>query len=260
MYEAFAEVYDAFMEEISYGQWADYIEQLFEKHQGSLGRKPHLVLDLGCGTGGLSMELFRRGYDMIGADASAEMLSRAREKAMEEGALDKVLFLQQDMRCFELYGTVDAIVITCDSLNYMLTKEDLGKVFALAENYLEQGGLLIFDINTLYKYENVLGDATFADLKEDAGFIWENSYDPATRINEYAVTFFIEEEEGVYRRYEELHRQRGYELSEIKNLLESAHLKVEGQYEAFTMETPQEESQRVFFVAREYREKRRYDG
>ena len=139
MYQEFAHVYDEFMEVISYTEWADYIEAVWNKHE----IKPELVLDLACGTGGLAVELSKRGYDMIGADLSVDMLEEAREKAMEEE--QDILFLQQDMREFELYGTVQSILCTCDSLNYLLELRDLEKVFALVDNYLDPNGVFVFD-------------------------------------------------------------------------------------------------------------------
>ena len=254
MYESFAHLYDEFMQTIPADEWADYIEQLFEKHQ----LRPHLVLDLACGTGSLALELNRRGYDMIGVDGSEEMLQQAGEKAENTGKSEEILFLLQDMREFELYGTVDAIVCTCDSLNYLLEEEDIRQVFALAENYLDQGGLFLFDMNTEYKYRQILGEQTFADTTEDGAFIWDNYFYEDEKINEYQVTFFEEMENGLYRRSEETHYQKAYQAEDIKKWLEEAHLKVEGIYDSFTLNQPDEKSERITFVAREIREKQRY--
>ena len=255
MYENFAHLYDEFMQTILPGEWADYIEQLFERHQS----KPHLVLDLCCGTGSLALELNRRGYDMIGVDGSEEMLQQAGEKALNEGKSDEILFLLQDMREFELYGTVDAIVCTCDSLNYLLEEADVRQVFALAENYLDQGGLFLFDLNTEYKYKEILGEETFADTSEDGAFIWDNYYYEEEKINEYQVTFFEETENGLYRRFEETHYQKAFTPEEITKWLEEAHMKVEAVYDTFTLDQPDEHSERITFVAREMREKQRYE-
>ncbi len=254
MYESFAHLYDEFMQTIPADEWADYIEQLFEKHQ----LRPHLVLDLACGTGSLALELNRRGYDMIGVDGSEEMLQQAGEKAENAGKSEEILFLLQDMREFELYGTVDAIVCTCDSLNYLLEEEDIRQVFALAENYLDQGGLFLFDMNTEYKYRQILGEQTFADTTEDGAFIWDNYFYEDEKINEYQVTFFEEMKNGLYRRSEETHYQKAYRPEDIRKWLEEAHLKVEGIYDSFTLNQPDEKSERITFVAREIREKQRY--
>ena len=250
MYQEFASVYDEFMQEVSYSEWADYIEALLKR----FGCRPELVLDLACGTGSLTVELAKRGYDMIGADVSEDMLEIAREKCEEAGT--QVLFLQQDMREFELYGTVGAIVCTCDSLNYVTEKEDVLQVFRLANNYLDPGGLFIFDINTEYKFRSVLADTCRAETYEDAAYIWENYYYEEEKINEYQVTFFREDpESGLYERSEETHYEKAYSAEEIKELLERAGLRCEGVYDAFTMDQPRPESERICFVAREQTKK-----
>ena len=231
MYQQFAEVYDEFMQEVPYSQWADYIEKIWKEQ----GQSPELVLDLACGTGSLSIELAQRGYDMIGVDQSQDMLGQAREKADEAGT--PILFLEQDMQEFELYGTVDSIICTCDSLNYLLEAEDVRKVFRLADNYLNPGGLFIFDVNTEYKFRQILGERTIAETYEDAAYIWQNYYYEDEKINEYQVTFFQKQEEGeLYSREEETHYERAYDQAELTGWLEEAGLRVVGVYDAFTME------------------------
>lgn len=250
MYQEFAKVYDEFMQTIPYTVWADYIEQIWKAHEA----KPHLILDLACGTGSLTLELAKRGYDMIGADISPEMLEIAQDKARTKQK--DILYLMQDMREFELYGTVDSILCTCDSLNYILEEDELLQTFQLVENYLDPDGLFIFDINTVYKYEHLLGDQTFADTTETAAFIWQNYYDREERINEYQVTFFCQQED-LYRREEEFHYQKAYTVSQIVKLLEASHLKVEGVYDAFTLNPITESSERICFVAREQRKEQK---
>ena len=248
MYQEFAKIYDEFMQDIPEKDWADYIELLWKEHN----IKPQLVLDLACGTGRITSELQSRGYDMIGADASADMLDIARERAEEKG--QDILYLLQDMREFELYGTVGSVICTCDSLNYLLQEEEIAEVFRLAENYLDPGGLLVFDVNTAYKFETILGDNTFADVAENAAFIWQNYFYQDEKINEYQVTFFCQNDDS-YERHEETHYERAYDLGKLQDLLSQNHLKVEGIYDAFTLKPPTETSERVFFVAREQRKK-----
>ncbi|MCI8632837.1 MAG: class I SAM-dependent methyltransferase [Lachnospiraceae bacterium] len=250
MYQEFAKVYDEFMQTIPYTVWADYIEQIWKAHK----LVPELVLDLACGTGSLTLELAKRGYDMIGADISPEMLEIAQGKARDEH--QDILYLMQDMREFELYGTVDSILCTCDSINYILDEEELLQTFELVENYLDPGGLFVFDINTAYKYEQLLGDQTFADTTETAAFIWQNYYDSKERLNEYQVTFFYQQGE-LYQREEELHYQKAYTASQICNLLEASQLKVEAVYDAFTLNPIRESSERICFVAREQRKEKK---
>ena len=168
----FAAVYDILMDHIPYDEWAVYISKLLKKSNINKG----LVLELGCGTGKMSRRLADMGYDMIGIDTSEEMLSVARE--LGEGKDDGILYLCQDMRGFELFGTVAAVICVCDSMNYMLSEEDLSKVFELVNNYLDPGGLFIFDMDTPYAYEEVMADTTFAMNREEGSFIWENTFYP----------------------------------------------------------------------------------
>lgn len=250
MYQEFARVYDEFMEVIPYSEWADYIEEIWKKHQ----MQPDLVLDLACGTGGLALELSKRGYDLIGSDVSVDMLEAAQEKAMEQQ--QDILLLHQDMRELALYSPVSSILCTCDSLNYILELRDLQTVFHLVNQYLEPGGLFIFDINTKYKYKEILADHVYADTYDDAAFIWQNQYDEAACLNDYMVTFFIEEADGRYQKYEELHTQRGYEVEEIVQCIETADMRVEALYDGFTLQPPKAESERICFVVRTQRKGR----
>ncbi|MBQ8184422.1 MAG: methyltransferase domain-containing protein [Lachnospiraceae bacterium] len=244
-YTSFAAVYDKFMDNIPYEEWSRYIINLLQKNGVSEG----LVLELGCGTGSMTELLSKAGYDMIGVDYSQDMLELAVEKREKSG--QDILYLLQDMRDFELYGTVGAVVSVCDSMNYITEEEDLLQVFRLVNNYLDPGGIFLFDLNTLYKYETLLGDCTIAENREECSFIWENYYDPREQINEYDLTLFIEEEEGLYRKYEEVHYQRAYELRRIRELLEEAGMELIAVYEAFTEQMPSEETERVYFLARE---------
>lgn len=243
MYDRFADIYDEFMRDASYGEWADYIERLWERH----GPAPRLVLDLACGTGSLTAELARKGYEMIAIDGSEQMLARAKEKLPADTPC-----LCQDMREFELYGTVDGVLCTCDSLNYLPEEEDLFRVFRLVENYLEPGGTFIFDLNTRYRFEQVYADNTFAQTADDAAFIWENYFYEEEGINEYAVTFFEENEDGSYERAEETHYEKAYDIGRVEELLGAAGLRCEAVYDAFTLDAPRPDSERVCFVAREY--------
>ena len=255
-YTGFAEVYDRFMDNVPYDTWCAYLVSLLREE----GIEDGLLLDLGCGTGSLTERLAAEGYDMIGVDNSEEMLAQAMDKRVESGR--DILYLLQDMRSFELYGTVRAIVSLCDCVNYILTEEDLAQVFRLANNYLDPGGVFIFDLNTEYKYAS-MGSRTIAEDREDCSFIWENEYDPETRINEYDLTLFIrdaaeepdeDEEEGLFRRFMETHYQRAYSLEEIRSCLEEAGMEYITAYDAFTKEAPRPDSERIYVVAREKRQ------
>ncbi|HIX28503.1 MAG TPA: class I SAM-dependent methyltransferase [Candidatus Blautia stercoravium] len=247
-YESFARVYDMFMDNIPYEEWCSYLIKLLKEY----GIEDGLVLELGCGTGNVTERLSNAGYDMIGVDNSMDMLEIAMEKK-EENKKD-ILYLLQDMREFELYGTVRAVVSICDSINYITEEEDLSEVFRLVNNYLDPGGIFIFDMNTKYKYAEILGENTIAENREDASFIWDNYYDEEEQINEYDLTLFIPEDcqgEVLYRKYEEIHYQRAYELETVKRLLEEAGMEFLAVYDAFTQEEPKADSQRVYMIARE---------
>lgn len=244
MYESFASVYDALMDDVPYEEWCDFLCGLLE----SSGIRDGLVLDLGCGTGSMTRQLAARGYDMIGADASVEMLEIARSKGPTD---PPVLYLQQDMRSFELYGTVRAIVSVCDSLNYILTEEELAQVFALVDNYLDPGGLFVFDMNTPFKYRELLGDRTFAENRDEVSYIWENTWYEDEQINEYDLTLFLAQPGGSYRRFDEVHTQRSFDPDKVRDLLEGAGLKVEAVLKAYTREPLTDDCERMMFVARE---------
>lgn len=246
-YTSFAEVYDQFMDNVPYREWADFLQEILQKEGISDG----LVLDLGCGTGSMTEELAGRGYDMIGVDNSEDMLEIAMEKRQESG--HDILYLLQDMQEFELYGTVRAVVSVCDSVNYVTEKEELEQVFRLVNNYLDPGGIFVFDFNTEYKYQEVLGDRTIAENREDSSFIWDNYYYEEEHMNEYELTLFIQEadQKELYHKYQETHFQRAYTLEEIGELLERSGLRFVAAYEDYTKKAPGKRSERICVVARE---------
>ncbi|MEE1032279.1 MAG: class I SAM-dependent methyltransferase [Ruminococcus sp.] len=244
-YKSFARVYDMFMDNIDYPAWCEYLTGLLKEY----GVQDGLVAELGCGTGSMTELLAEKGYDMIGIDNSEEMLEIAMEKKFESGK--DILYLLQDMREFELYGTVRAVVSVCDSMNYILEEEDLLEVFRLANNYLDPGGMFIFDMNTPYKYETLIGDSTIAENREEGSFIWENYFDEESRINEYALTLFLQEEDDLYRKYEEFHYQKAYEPERVIELLQEAGLEFVAMYDAFTKKAPTKRSERIYIIAKE---------
>lgn len=244
-YEDFAEVYDTFMDETPYEEWCDFVTGAFREE----GITDGLVLDLGCGTGTMTELLAEKGYDMIGVDMSDRMLNIAMDKREKSGR--EILYLQQDMREFELYGTVRAVVCLCDSINYLLEEEDLLETFRLVNNYLDPQGLFLFDFNTLYKYETVIGDCVIAENRDDCSFIWENYFDAEEEINEYDLTIFVRQEEELFRKFTETHLQRGYTLAQIRRLVEEAGLVFVKALDADTHRAVTEESQRIYIFAKE---------
>ena len=247
-YENFARVYDELMDNVPYEEWAQFILNLLQDRKITEG----LVLELGCGTGKLMTLLGKAGFDMIGVDNSVEMLQIAREKTSQD-----FLYLLQDMREFELYGTVKAVISVCDSVNYITKKEELRKVFQLVNNYLDPEGVFIFDFNTEYKYRELIGETVIAEDREDVSFIWFNEYDEDSHLNDIDLKVFVKEEGDIYRKFQEEHIQRGYTLDEIKQLLEESGLIFLEAYEEYTMQAPQPDSGRIVVVAQEHGKNRR---
>ncbi|MDE7247366.1 MAG: methyltransferase domain-containing protein, partial [Lachnospiraceae bacterium] len=293
-YTDFAQVYDELMDDTPYEKWCEFLMELFQKSgadEGSkendegndiyvingkeiddgeaaenLSQERNTILDLGCGTGTLTELLARRGYDMIGVDNAQEMLQIAMEKRERSGL--PILYLLQDMREFELYGTVGTVVSVCDSLNYLLEEEDIVQTFRQVNNYLYPRGIFVFDFNTVYKYATVIGDATIAENREDCSFIWENYYHEEQEINEYDLTIFVSEERSpadgdsaqentgdpmqgmLFRRFQEVHYQRGYRLEQMRSFLVKAGLDFVTAGDPDTPGEFPEESHRIYLVAR----------
>lgn len=251
MYGSFAAVYDMFMDNIPYEEWCEYLVSLLREQGVTEG----ILADLGCGTGSLTELLSQKGYDMIGIDLSEEMLEIAMNKRIESQS--NILYLLQDMREIELYGTVRAIVSICDSMNYLTEYEDLVQTLRLANLYLDPKGVFIFDMNTEYKYREILADNTIAENREESSFIWENQYDEESRLNEYDLTLFIREDllggeaSASYRRFQETHYQRAYSLEEIQKAIAEAGMELLAIYDAFTKNPPRKDSERIYVIARE---------
>lgn len=238
-YAAFAAVYDELMTDAEYEKRVEYIEKIFEQ----LDIKPNLMLDLACGTGTATKLFAQKGHDMIGVDLSVDMLDAA--KAKSEGL--NILYLNQPMEEFELYGTVDAVVCMLDSINYLPDYENLVKTFKLVKNYLNPGGAFIFDINTRYKLENVLAGNVFCGESDNVYYTWENYYDKEEKICEFKLEFFIKNGEQ-YDRHSETHYERGYSTAEIKKALKETGLKLVGVYDDMSFEPENRKSERLYFV------------
>ncbi|MDD7267902.1 MAG: class I SAM-dependent methyltransferase [Lachnospiraceae bacterium] len=240
-YQQLAYVYDLFMEAVPYQNWANHILRILKENQNP----NRIIADIGCGTGRLTTLLAAGGYDLIGIDASTEMLEMAREQS--DGF--SILYLQQVLPDFELYGTVGAIVCTCDTINYLTKEDEVHQFMHWVNNYLEPGGLFWFDFHEPAYYEE-LGDTVLAEDHEGAAFIWENSYDPQTAVNEYQLSLFVEGEDGRYDRAVEYHRQRGYTTEQMKQWVSEAGLKVVSVTDG-VREGLAEPGERVFILARE---------
>ena len=240
IYRHFAMVYDAFMGSTPYKEWAGYIDKALHDQGVPAGGT---VLDLACGTGTMALLMAQKGYDIIGVDASADMLSEAYQKS--SGIYSDILFLNQDMRYLDLYGTVDAAYATCDALNYLLTDEDFITVLKKIATFLNPKGIFIFDLKTDCKYRQ-LGSNTYRDDNIQASYLWKNHYDPQTCINEYNVRFFIEGG-GTF---EEVHRQRAYSTEAVTALAEQAGMQIIFTEDNYTTNPPGADSARITYGCR----------
>ena len=245
IYDLIAPFYDSVNSHIDYKAWADFIERIFVRE---MKQKPELVLDLGCGTGRMTLELAKRGYDMTGIDYSPEMLGIARDEAENKG--QDILWLCQDMREFELYGTVDATVCCLDCINHLENEYDLEKCLSLVHNYLIPDGIFVFDINAKNKFENYYGNNTYV-MEEDGVFcVWENDYDEEAKICDFYITLFEEVNGGRYVRYDENQRERMFMLDDIKKSLEKCKFEFVGAYSDFDFNIGDDSSDRIYIVAK----------
>lgn len=253
-YTEFAYLYDRFMEDVPYEKWADLLSSLLRAY----GENIATVVDLGCGTGTFTELMADKGYEMTGVDLSEDMLSVAASKMYESEKRKNILYINQDMRRLMLPYPADAVISVCDCINYLILDEDVNDTFSAVYDNLKKDGLFIFDFNTIHKYKDVIGDTTIAENREDCSFIWENFYSDDDHINEYDVTFFsrVDEEiggiddEGLFRKFSEVHIQRGYTLSEMKAFLEKAAFRFVTAIDENSGKEPNEDSERIYIVAR----------
>ncbi len=250
-YTTLAGIYDDINRVVDYSAFADFYEECFRRFMKD---RPELVLDLACGTGKMTEELDRRGYDMTGIDLSMDMLMIAKDRAYESGRSDNILYLCQNMTSFELYGTVDAAVCTLDGLNYLTEDGELEDTFRLVHNYLIPDGIFVFDMSTKYKFENVYAKNTFTYDGEIDGYkyfcSWQNMYDGESEIAEFSLTVFNEAEKGRYFREEEIQYQRMYEANFVRELLCSCGFEVLLVSGGPKFEVLGDCDERMFFVAK----------
>lgn len=247
IYDLLAPFYDEVNKDISYSDWADFIESIIAKHYNGT---PELVLDLGCGTGRMTLELARRGYDMTGVDISPEMLDIARESAEAEGLSDKMLWLCQDMTEFELYGTVDLTVSCLDCINHLTTRASLDKCLSLVHNYLIPNGLFIFDINGKRKFEEIYSDNSYVMEEGGSVCIWQNYYNASRGICDFYITVFKEGEDGRYERYDDVQREKMYTLRSIRTALGKAGFEFVGAFSDFDLNEADDSDERIYIVAK----------
>ena len=243
-YQAFAAYYDCLMADVDYALWANYLQDLLQA-SGVLPGEP--LLDCACGTGELTLRLHQAGYRMTGSDSSIYMLELAQQKARKAGA--KIAFVQQELQSVRVHKQVAAITCACDGVNYLLSKEDVFSFFCAANRALKDGGQLLFDISSAYKLEHVLGGQTFGEDEPTCTYLWQNCFDPSSRLLEMRLAFFTPDGKGTYARFDERHVQRAHTQEELTELLTQAGFSVTGVYDAFTKNAPNANSERIQFVA-----------
>ena len=247
-YNAFAAFYDRLTGNVSYDKRAEYFDQIIRQNR----QKVELLLDLACGTGSLSVELASLGYDVIGVDGSADMLSVAMQKAALRE--QDILFLRQDMTRLDLYGTIDVAVCALDSINHITDLRRVQRVFSKVSLFLEPGGIFIFDVNSLYKHRKVLGNNTFVYEEENVFCVWQNTLEPQTDTVTIHLDFFEKQEDGAYCRSGEEFRERAYSQEQIEQMLQKAGLELVALYEGDTFSPPKEDSERLVYVTRKIEE------
>lgn len=265
-YSGFAGYYDFFMRDLPYDKWNENITGILKKH----GINDGLVCELACGTGEMTMRLRNSGYDMIGIDISEDMLGVAKDKMYDEMPDDEetddfppksyILYLKQDMREFELFGTVRAIISVCDSMNYIVDPEDLAEIFRRANNYLDPQGLFIFDMKSVLLYETEYADNVFTEEDEESGetLSWRNHYDKDSRINVYEIRVEDPDVAENSALVSEKHVQRAYTPEEIKNIGEQAGMEFVCALNADTMEPAGEDTLRYYYVFREKKQENKF--
>lgn len=285
IYNAFARLYDRCMDNVPYDDWMSFIETAFRKAGVPEGG---IIVELGCGTGEMAGRLREHGYDVIGVDGSEEMLSAAVEKeydwvdreleraglggdgvSADNGVEDELIsklsermvtYLQQDLRNLDLYGTAAAMVSVCDTLNYITDTCELTEIFRRVNRFLDRDGLFVFDLKTETYFRDVLGDNVRAEDYGDAVMLWDNHYDSSAKFNEYRVSVFEENEDGLYRRSDEVHVQRAFSVEEIKECLARAGLALVGMYDGYSDRPADAKTERLVVIAREQFQNDKYYG
>jgi len=241
-YTALARVYDALMYDVDYKEWAAYIASLLKENGVEPGAD---VLDAACGTGTLSLLLYRAGFGLTALDLSEDMLNAAARKFRESGA--DIPLVRQDMRHICLHKKCAAVVCTCDGVNYLPGKKDTAAFFKSAYGALKEDGILLFDVSTEYKLSRVIADNVFCDEAEDMAYIWKNTFKARKSVME--LTLFLREGD-VFRRYSEIHTQRVYPLEELREALYAAGFGAVNIYAFPTKDKTAEATERAQFVAR----------
>ena len=242
-YMEFAKFYDKLMGDVNYKKWFSYIEEILHKYE--VDSKD--ILEMACGTGNLTYFLCSNGYNVTGFDFSEDMLSIAYNKLCR---FRNVHLLKQNMVDFNINKKFNSIISICDSINYITDESDLYNTFSNVYRHLKDGGIFIFDINSYYKLNEIIGENTFVEDGEDIFYVWQNYFDSIESLCEFYLTFFIKNSNGLYSRFEEEHIEKAYSIDKIEEILKKANFSEVCFYDAFTFNKPNDKSERINFVAR----------
>ena len=248
MYDDFAGVYDALMDDYDYDAWCEHYLALLSCDGEAL---PARAVECACGTGSLTVRLTKRGLRMTGVDSSAAMLRRAEEKARKWGV--EAAFVRQDMRKLALTRRTDAVLCTCDGLNYLTSEQDAMAFFCAAYEALKPGGALCFDCSSRHKLEELMGDSFFGEERDGIATLWQNRLNRQTHVLQMDVTFFVREDDGRYRRFREQHRQRAHSEQETVSWLQKAGFERIRAFGGMGMDAPAAADERIHYLARKPR-------
>ena len=244
-YSVISRYYELLNSGVDYGAFADFLTKII-KEKGI--EKTELVLDLACGTGKMTRLLADRGYDMTGVDLSADMLMIARQEELSDPR--GILYLCQDMRELELYGTVDAAVCCLDSINYLLKSADVEKCFSLVHNYLVPDGIFIFDVNTPYRFKEGYAKHDYVLEEEGVLLAWQNFYNEKNKTCDFVLSLFCENEDGSYERYDEEQREKAYSINTLKRLLSKTGFEILDIYGGYDFSGICDNSDKWFIVCK----------
>lgn len=243
-YTKMAYIYDELMKDTPYNEWIRFTENIVEKYK----LNPNKILDLGCGTGNISIPLSAKGYRVVGVDISEDMLAVANEKIIANN--QSIQLLQQDMKELELLEPVDLVISYIDSINYLNGLEEVKQTFKQVSKNLNSNGYFVFDLHSPYKLTNLFNNQTFAWNDEEISVIWLTDVDEEGLTVEHDLTFFVENAEGHYEKFNEIHMQQTYTIDTIKAALSDADLTLVDTYSNFNLSPVSEESERIFYIAK----------
>jgi SAM-dependent methyltransferase len=246
-YGQFAFIYDHLMEDVPYDQWVEYVKSVKDRYVK--GEPDFSIVDVGCGTGEMTIRFAREGWKVSGVDLSESMLAVAHEKSVQAGVA--IPYFEQNMTELDGFTGSDCVTIFCDSLNYLQTEEEVQETFKAVSSQLKEGGLLLFDVHSIYKMSQIFMNSTFTNAEEEVSYIWNCYAGEEANSVEHELSFFVlEEETGLYSRFDEVHYQRTHSVELYKKWLEEAGFELLSVTGDFSMEHLADQAERVFFAAR----------